>query len=132
MIPSDGWTTAQIVDDNLGNQAVFYLMALPLATATIGWAAAAATARLRYGRSVPALAYPVVQTAGPGQRRPRHHGPRPPHPGPRSRNPPRHEKTVTACLVRSPPRRPAGTEPGTSCCCAPRWQQRRPSSSSPC
>ena len=64
--PSDGWTTAQIVADNLGNQAVYYLMALPLATATIGWAAAAATARLRYGRSVPALAYPVVQTAGPG------------------------------------------------------------------
>ena len=64
--PSDGWTTAQIVADDLGNQAVFYLVALPLVTATIGWAAAAATARLRYGRSVPALAYPVVQTAGPG------------------------------------------------------------------
>src|SRR5205823_15112403 len=41
--PSDGWTTAQIVGGNLGNQAVFYLMALPLMTATIGWAAAAAT-----------------------------------------------------------------------------------------
>ncbi|GIG59708.1 hypothetical protein Lfu02_40800 [Longispora fulva] len=48
--PSDGWTTAQIVSDNLGNQAVFYLMALPLMTATVGWAAAAGTARLRYGR----------------------------------------------------------------------------------
>lgn len=45
--PSDGWTTAQIVADNLGNQAVFYLIALPLMTATIGWAAAAATGRLR-------------------------------------------------------------------------------------
>ena len=45
--PSNGWTPAQVVDDNLGSQAVFYLMALPLMTATIGWAAAAATARLR-------------------------------------------------------------------------------------
>ncbi len=42
--PSDGWTPAQVVDDNLGNQATFYLMALPLMTATVGWAAAAATA----------------------------------------------------------------------------------------
>ncbi|GAA4249821.1 hypothetical protein [Dactylosporangium darangshiense] len=49
--PSDGWTPAQVVDDNLGNQAVFYLVALPLMTATIGWAAAAATARLRPDRS---------------------------------------------------------------------------------
>jgi hypothetical protein len=46
--PSDGWTTAQIVGDNLGNQAVFYLVALPLVTATVGWAAAAATGRLRH------------------------------------------------------------------------------------
>lgn len=50
--PSDGWTPAQIVDDNLGNQAVFCLMALPLMTATIGWAAAAATARLRRAQPV--------------------------------------------------------------------------------
>lgn len=64
--PSDNWTPAQVVDDNLGNQAVFYLMALPLMTATIGWAAAAATARLRTGRSAPAPAYPVLQTAGHG------------------------------------------------------------------
>jgi len=45
--PSDGWTPAQVVDDNLGNQAVLYLIALPLVTATVGWAAAAATARVR-------------------------------------------------------------------------------------
>jgi hypothetical protein len=55
--PSDGWTTAQVVSDNLGNQVVFYLMALPLMTASIGWAAAAATARLRYG--------PATIAAGP-------------------------------------------------------------------
>jgi hypothetical protein len=48
--PSDGWTPAQVVDDNLSNQAVFYLMALPLMAATIGWAAAAATARLSPAR----------------------------------------------------------------------------------
>ncbi|MEU0562039.1 hypothetical protein [Dactylosporangium sp. NPDC006015] len=64
--PSDGWTTAQIVADDLGNQAVFYLVALPLVTSTIGWAAAAATARLRFGSSMPAPAYLAVRTAGPG------------------------------------------------------------------
>jgi hypothetical protein len=57
--PSDGWTAAQVVDDNLGNQAVFYLMALPLMTATIGWAAAAATARLRHAQP------PLLTTPGP-------------------------------------------------------------------
>jgi hypothetical protein len=58
--PSDGWTAAQVVDDNLGNQAVFYLMALPLMTATIGWAAAAATARLRHGQPVLVPAQPIL------------------------------------------------------------------------
>jgi hypothetical protein len=58
--PSDGWTAAQVVDDNLGNQATFYLMALPLMTATIGWAAAAATARLRHGRPVLVPAQPIL------------------------------------------------------------------------
>jgi hypothetical protein len=62
--PSDGWTTAQIVDDNLGNQAVFYLLALPLATATIGWAAAAATARLRHAQ--PAISAPSALPITPG------------------------------------------------------------------
>lgn len=63
--PSDGWTTAQIVADDLGNQVVFYLVALPLVTATLGWAAAAATAHLRYGRSAPAPACPGAQAADP-------------------------------------------------------------------
>jgi hypothetical protein len=62
--PSDGWTTAQIVDDNLGNQAVFFLMALPLMTATIGWAAAAATARLRYAQPATAPATPLLDPPG--------------------------------------------------------------------
>jgi hypothetical protein len=46
--PSDaGWTVRYIVGDRLGNNIVFYLVLLPLATATMGWAAAAATARIR-------------------------------------------------------------------------------------
>ena len=46
--PSDsGFTVRYIVGDRLGNNIVFYLVLLPLATATIGWAAAAATARIR-------------------------------------------------------------------------------------
>ncbi len=62
--PSDGWTTAQVVDDNLGNQAAFYLVALPLMTATIGWAAAAATARLRYAQPAIAPATPLLVPPG--------------------------------------------------------------------
>jgi hypothetical protein len=42
-----GFTVNYIVSDRLGNNIVFYLMVLPLVTATIGWAAAAATARIR-------------------------------------------------------------------------------------
>ncbi|MFU8871750.1 hypothetical protein [Micromonospora sp. SL4-19] len=64
--PSDGWTPAQVVGDNLGNQAAFYLMALPLMTATIGWAAAAATARLRPAQPVLVPASPVLPAPGPG------------------------------------------------------------------
>jgi hypothetical protein len=41
------WTVANQVGDSLTNQATFYLIQLPLATATVGWAAAVATARLR-------------------------------------------------------------------------------------
>jgi hypothetical protein len=39
-------TVSAIVDDRLGNNAVFYLWFLPLTTAAIAWAAAAATARV--------------------------------------------------------------------------------------
>jgi hypothetical protein len=58
----DSWTDADAIGDMLGNQITFYLLAMPLATATIGWAAAAATARLRYGRPTPALATPILST----------------------------------------------------------------------
>jgi hypothetical protein len=57
--PSDGWTAAQVVGDQLGNQAVFYLMALSLMTASIGWAAAAATARLRHAQPTIAAPHPT-------------------------------------------------------------------------
>ncbi|HEV8222110.1 MAG TPA: hypothetical protein VGQ05_17710 [Streptosporangiaceae bacterium] len=50
------------VSDRLGNEVIFALIVLPLATATVGWAAAAATARLRWGAQEPALA---AQGAGP-------------------------------------------------------------------
>lgn len=62
--PSGGMTPAQIVDDNLGDQAVYYLLALPLMTATLGWATAAATARLRGAR--PSAAPPALATPGSG------------------------------------------------------------------
>ena len=78
--PSDGWTVAQVVEDNLSNQATFYLMALPLMTATIGWAAAAATARLRYGRPAPAP-HPVPTTT-PRATQPWAHPSREDHPVP--------------------------------------------------
>jgi len=51
------------VSDRLGNHVIFALFLLPLATATMGWAAAAVTARLRWGAPEPAVAVPG---AGPG------------------------------------------------------------------
>lgn len=67
--PDDsGWTVSAIVDDRLGNNAIFYLWALPLWTAAIGWAVAAAVARVRprlaTGRSSTAAALPRL-AAGP-------------------------------------------------------------------
>jgi len=57
--PGDpNWTVSAIVDDRLGNNAAFYLWFLPLTTAAIGWAAAAATARVH-----PRLATTVSSTA---------------------------------------------------------------------
>jgi hypothetical protein len=45
--PDDNLTTVSaIVDDRLGNNVIFYLMLLPLVTATFGWSAAAMTARV--------------------------------------------------------------------------------------
>jgi len=46
--PGDpGCTGGCMIDDRLGNNTIFYLWLLPLTTAGLGWAAAAATARLR-------------------------------------------------------------------------------------
>ncbi len=42
-----GWTVSQNVSDRLGNNVIADLVIVPLVTVTIGWAAAAATARLR-------------------------------------------------------------------------------------
>lgn len=44
--PDPGWTASSIVSDRLGSNVIADLLAVPLVTATIGWAAAAATARL--------------------------------------------------------------------------------------
>ncbi len=41
-----GWTAGQNINDRLGNNIIEFLVLLPLVTATIGWAAAAATARI--------------------------------------------------------------------------------------
>ena len=56
-----GWTVGQNVSDRLANNITGFLVALPLMTATIGWAAAAATARLG-----PRLAASVTPPAGQG------------------------------------------------------------------
>ena len=46
--PEDtGWTVSYIISDRLGSNMIHNLVVLPLMTATIGWAAAAATARIR-------------------------------------------------------------------------------------
>jgi hypothetical protein len=43
--PDDsGFTSGYIIGDRLGTNVIFYLVLLPLVTATVGWAAAAATA----------------------------------------------------------------------------------------
>ena len=42
-----GWTASSIISDRLGSNVIKLLVVLPLVTATIGWAGAAATARIR-------------------------------------------------------------------------------------
>ena len=116
--PSDGWTTAQIVADNLGDQAVW-------------------RCRWRPRPSGGPLRRPPPGSAAPGR-----------HPRCRTRSPPQvtlvrrrsghrgaprrssNRTPTTARPARSPPQRPAGAGPGTSCCCAPRWQRGRSSCSS--
>ncbi len=61
----NGWTDANVVGDRLGNEFIFSLVLLPLVTATVGWAAAVVTARLRGTGPVPALPGPVPPAPGP-------------------------------------------------------------------
>jgi hypothetical protein len=63
--PETGWTVRYIVSDRLGNNLVVLLL-LSLVTATVGWAGAAATARLRRGSPAPALPGPFIPAANPG------------------------------------------------------------------
>ncbi len=92
----DGWTDARVIGDRLGDQAGFYLMALPLMAATIGWAAAAATARLRHVQPTIAAPAPLltapgpdpVPTGAPRTTKPESHPTRPDHPVPAGPHPP--------------------------------------------
>jgi hypothetical protein len=53
-----GFTVRYIVADRLGNLVIFYVVLLPLVTATIGWAASAAAARMLPASSPDELAAP--------------------------------------------------------------------------
>jgi len=55
-----GWTAGQNINDRLGNNIVEFLVLLPLVTATIGWAAAAATARISPRLTASVASVPVV------------------------------------------------------------------------
>lgn len=55
-----GWTAGQNVSDRLGSNVVFDLVVIPLVTATIGWAAAAATARIRPGLAASVVSVPLT------------------------------------------------------------------------
>ena len=59
--PGDpGATVSNTVGDRLGNDLIFYLVVIPLVTATIGWAAAAATARVRPRLATSAVPVPLT------------------------------------------------------------------------
>jgi hypothetical protein len=63
--PEDtGWTVSYIISDRFASNVTGNLVALPLMTATIGWAAAAATARIRT-RLTPSVVPVPVTAAGP-------------------------------------------------------------------
>ena len=67
-----GWTVGQNVGDRLANNITEFLVALPLMTAAIGWATAAATARIspRLATSVASAPVTVAGQAGEGSRDP--------------------------------------------------------------
>ena len=64
------WTVSASVDDRLGNNAIFYLWFAPLVTAALGWAAAAATARIRPRLAVSAAAVPFTVPGQTGEGNP--------------------------------------------------------------
>jgi hypothetical protein len=64
--PADpGSTAGYIISDRLSSNTIANLVAIPLVTATIGWAAAAATARLRPHLAAEVVSVPLP-AAGPG------------------------------------------------------------------
>ncbi len=66
--PGDpGWTVSDIISDRLGNNMIENLVAIPLVTATIGWAAAAATARIRPRLAATAVSVPPTAASLAGE-----------------------------------------------------------------
>jgi hypothetical protein len=70
--PDPGNSVSFIVSDRLGNNVTWALAFIPLVTATVGWAAAAATARLRPRLATGAVPEPLTAAgpAGEGSRSP--------------------------------------------------------------
>ena len=99
------WTVSANVDDRLGNNVIFYLWVLPLITAALGWAAAAATARIRPRLAVSVAAVPSTVSGQVGEG-----DPAPEIALPRAAR--RDRRTTDQ----------AGAGPRISCCCSPsRW-----------
>jgi len=67
-----GWTVSHIISGRLGHNVTADLVLIPLVTATIGWPAAAATARLRPRLTASVVSLPVMATGrvGEGSRSP--------------------------------------------------------------
>jgi hypothetical protein len=64
--PDPGLTASSIVSDRLGNNVIADLLAVPLVTATVGWAAAAATGRLRPAARLVTVPLTAAGPAGSG------------------------------------------------------------------
>jgi len=66
--PEDtGWTVSYIVSDRLSSTMIKNLVVVPLVTATIGWAAAAATARIRPRPAASMVSVPFTAAGLPGE-----------------------------------------------------------------
>ena len=66
--PGDpGSTVSHTIGDRLGNNVIFDLAVIPLVTATIGWAAAAATARIRPRLAASVVSVPVTAASPAGE-----------------------------------------------------------------